>query len=216
MKNITTYGELKDMLPSTGNRRVPGKNNLRKNGTLLIKRDTSTGIIEIYDNGFFIFEECGQHTVFGVDRCENPELYSYDGKRQEGEKKPDFSSFPWDLILESAGSARLSHNEDSRELYKEEISLDDPASESNPAFSVKPEYEVREEEENYAEWREKRVSKMHEAMEKPTERQKEIAMMYFRDKKSKEEIAGLMGKSQQYVSKVINRYKEIIEKSFNS
>ena len=115
LSGITTYGELKNALPSTGTCRVPGINQLRKRANLLLRRETESGIIEIFDNGFFTFEECGRPTVYGVDRCERRETYTYSGKRVGNEEDPDFSPYPWEMILESAGTARLAHNSESRE-----------------------------------------------------------------------------------------------------
>ncbi len=53
---ITTYGELKKRLPSTGEGRIPGVNQLRKKAAVVLCKETDSGIIEIFDNGFFIFE----------------------------------------------------------------------------------------------------------------------------------------------------------------
>lgn len=213
LSGVSTFGELKQRLPGTGNGRVPGINQLRKKATVVLRKETPSGVIEIYDNGFYTFEECDNLTVFAVDRCERPETYTYSGRKEAGMETQDFSPYPWDLILESAGSARLAHNADSRDEYQSEISMDAPESENNPAFSVKPEHEIREEEENAAAWRAHRIEMMKQAMEKPTERQREIAMMYFRAHKTQEEIAAEIGKSQQYVSKTINRYQEIVNQA---
>lgn len=130
LSRITTFGELKNALPSTGTTRVPGVKQLKKKAAVLLRKVTETGNIEIYDNGFFTYEEFERVTVFGVDRCECSELYSYSGRKERGgkehgKKMEDFSEFPWDLILESAGEARLNHNTDSREEYKSEISIAD-------------------------------------------------------------------------------------------
>ena len=141
LTNLSTYGELKALLPSTGTNRVPGINQLRKKAVRLLIKETASGTIEFFDNGFFIFMECDNWTVYGVDRCEWPSTYTEDGK---GGKQPqDFSRFPWELILESAGSARLAHNGESREEYQGAISIDAPESENNIALSVRPEHEIK-------------------------------------------------------------------------
>ena len=201
LSGITTYGELKNALPSTGERRVPGINQLRKKAEMVLRKETASGIIEIYSNGFFIFEECGCPTVFGVDRCERPETYSYSGKKEAGVERQDFSEYPWDLILESAGSARLSHNADSREVYQGDISLDNPASENNIAFSVKPEHEIREEEEEAAEWHDTRVKQMKAILAGLTEKQLEAIMLKRVNGLTQEQIADKMGISRAAVRK---------------
>ena len=163
LSKITTYGELKKALPTTGLIRVPGINQLRRRATLLLRRETGSGTIEIYDNGFFVFDECGRQTVYGVDRCERPETYNNNGSA--GTETPDFEPYPWEMILEAAGAARLAHNSDSRQDYQSEISLDAPASENNIAFSVMPEDEVREKEEAEAARRREMIRSMGRGLE---------------------------------------------------
>jgi RNA polymerase sigma factor (sigma-70 family) len=193
INSITTYGELKQVLPSTGTGRVPGINQLRGKAALILRRETESGVIEIYDNGFFIFEECGHPTVFGVDRCERPETYTYSGKRESFMEIPDFSSYPWELILESAGSARLAHNGESREEYQEGISIDAPESENNIELSVRPEHEIREEEENAARRKAEMLRMMREGLKGLKPRQVEILELRYGEGLTFEEIAERMG-----------------------
>ena len=214
LSGITTFGELKKVLPSTGTCRVPGINQLRKKANVLLRRETDSGIIEIYDNGFFTFEECGRPTVYGVDRCERRETYTYSGKRVAGEEDPDFSPYPWEMILESAGTARLAHNSESREEYQEEISIDAPESENNIALSVRPEHEIREEEEAMAEWRKARIERLRHSMEKLTDRQREILTLYYVEEMTQEEIAAKLGVRQQSVLDVLNAGRKKMQKNF--
>ena len=98
---ITTYGELKNALPSTGTRRVPGYKQLREQANLFIRKKTETGAIEVYDNGYFTFMTCDQRTVYGVDRCDSSALYQ---GIVGGGRKQDFDGCPWEIILEAAGA----------------------------------------------------------------------------------------------------------------
>ena len=191
LSNISTYGELKALLPSTGTGRVPGVNQLRKKAVCLLSKKTASGWVQIFDSGFYIFRECERETVYGVDRCEWPSTYTDDGK---GSKKPlDFSPYPWDLILESAGSARLVHNSDSREVYQGEISIDAPESENNIALSVRPEHEIREEEEDMAERKSVMLSAMKEGIKKLKPRQQEILVLRYGEELTFDEIGKRMG-----------------------
>ena len=191
LSGITTYGELKNVLPSTGHSRVPGINQLRDKAVCLLRRDTGSSVIEIYDNGFYIFMECERETVYGVDRCEWPSTYTEDGK---GSKKPlDFSPYPWELILESAGSVRLAHNADSREAYQGGISIDAP------------------EEEKMAELRKAQRTRMKMIIEKLTEKQRTIMMLDRVEKLTQEQIAARMGISRR----TLREHLEAIEKKLN-
>ena len=216
LRGITTFGELKNALPSTGTTRVPGVKQLKKKASVLLRKVTETGSIEIYDNGFFTYEELEKVTVFGVDRCECPELYSYSGRKERGGKESgrkmeDFSEYPWDLILVSAGEARLYHNADSREEYQSEISMDAPESENNIALSVKPEHEIREEEEAAAKWRATQIKSMRAALDTLTEKQYTIMMMDRVEKLTQEQIAKRLGISRR----TLREHLEAIEKKLN-
>lgn len=209
---INTYGELKKALPSTGDARVPGVNQLRKKAKVVLHKETASGAIEIFDNGFFIFEECGCPTVFGVDRCERPETYSYSGKKEAGMEKQDFSEYPWELILEAAGSARLSHNAESREEYQGEISIDAPESENNIALSVRPEHEIREEEEAAMEWHDVKLRRMKAILGQLTEKQLEAITLKRAKGLTQEQIAEFMGISRAAVRKHLGYAEKKIDR----
>ncbi len=208
---ITTYGELKKALPTTGSTRVPGSKQLRESANLVLKKNTGTAIIEVYDNGFFILGTCGRRTVFGVDRCDNKDIYK---EVAGGNEDLNFDPYPWEIILEAAGSVRLDHSAENDEDYRSLLSLDEPGTENNIRFSVMPEHELREENEEVIEWRRRGPQRMKKAMEKPTLLQSKIAMMYYRDHLTQAEIAKVTGKTQQYVSKSIRRFVEIARKNF--
>ncbi len=209
---ITTYGDLKKALPATGTARVPGIKQLQEKARVLLHKETETGVIEIYDNGFYTYKECEKLTVFGVDRCERPETYAYSGKRETGMENPDFSPYPWELILESAGAARLTHNEESREENYTEISIDAPESENNIVFSVRPEHEVREEEDDAVEWRAAKFKRMQAILAGLTEKQREAIMLKRAEGLTQEQIADKMGISRTAVRKHLSYAEKKIEK----
>ena len=63
LTGISTYGELKTLLPGTGTGRVPGIRQLRKNAECVLCRETGCGCIEIFRNGYFIYTEFNRETV---------------------------------------------------------------------------------------------------------------------------------------------------------
>ena len=196
----TTFGELRNALPSTGNRRVPGVKQLRGKADLLLKKDTASGTIEIFDNGFFIFEECGKSTVYGVDRCASMKTYD---RYAKNEMTDELDPYPWDLILESAAAARLDHNAESREQSQSEISIDAEESQNNPALSVRPEHEIREEEEERTSQRIARCKAIAKEYESLREDQKEMIKLYFVKKMRQEDIANLLGIDRTSVTRRI-------------
>ena len=205
----TTFGELRNMLPSTGNRRVPGVKQLRGKADLLLKKDTASGTIEIFDNGFFIFEECGKSTVYGVDRCASMKTYDSYAK---SEMTDELDPYPWDLILESAASARLGHNFESREQNQSEISIDAEESQNNSALSVRPEHEIREEEEEQTLRRSSRNQAIAKEYASLREDQKEMIDLYFVKRMRQEDIAKLLGITQSRVSRRITTIEKRLKK----
>ena len=179
LEQIVSYGELRDALPGTGKGRVPRLNQLKKMARVVLHRKTASGVIEIYSNGFFTFEECGRVTVYGVDRCERPETYTCNGKKEAGMEKLDLGEYPWEVILESAGSARLDINAENRHMYQKDLSTDVPEAENNIAFSVPPEHERRETEEAEANRKEEMLGAMREALKKLDPRQAEILQLRY-------------------------------------
>lgn len=202
--SIITYGELKRVLPLTGNRKVPGINQLRRMSKVIFHMKTSSGIINIYANGFFTFEECGHTTVYGVDRCERPDTYS---RHTSDKNLLDLSNYPWDMLLETAGSARLAHNFDSREEYQADISIDAPESENNLALSVRPDYEMREEEEELTKWYHNKIKKLEKSFKNLTEKQKKIIILERIEGLTQEQIAKRLGISRSTVREQLRAIK---------
>ena len=193
LEQIVSYGELRDALPGTGKGRVPRLNQLKKMARVVLHRKTASGVIEIYSNGFFTFEECGRVTVYGVDRCERPETYTCNGKKEAGMEKLDLGEYPWEVILESAGSARLDINAENRHMYQKDLSTDVPEAENNIAFSVPPEHERREMEEEEANRKEEMLGAMREALKKLDPRQAEILQLRYGEGLTYVEIGNRMG-----------------------
>lgn len=200
-EQVTSYGELKKMFPRVGTRRAPGYKQLSAAAEIVFSKNTGSGIIEIYENGFFTFNEPGrteQPTVCAVDWCEHKEAYSFGRYREHG--KINVDDAPWEMILEAVGAARLEHNDENRDMSKEEISLDTDASSRNIRFSVLPEHEQREKEEH-----EERVHKefiarldmernmMPEILGQLKPRQQEVLMLRYGKNLTYEKIGEKMG-----------------------
>ena len=211
LERIVTYGELRDALPGTGKGRVPRLNQLKKKARVVLHRKTDSGVIEIYSDGFFTFEECGRVIVYGVDRCERPETYSCNGKKEAGMEKLDLGEYPWEVILESAGSARLDINAENRHMYQKDLSTDVPEAENNIAFSVPPEHERREAEEEMATWKGERNRRMREVLSTLTEKQYQIVIMHRVEKMTQEQIATKLGISRS----TLRNQLRAIEKKLN-
>ena len=116
--------------------------------------------------------------------------------------KLDLGEYPWEVILESAGSARLDINAENRHMYRKELSMDVPAAENNIDFSVPPEHEQREPEEEEANRKEEMLGAMRKALELLDPRQAEILQLRYGEGMKYEEIGKRMGitKGTAYVN----------------
>ena len=209
----TTFGELKRLLPSTGKERVPGITQLRKNAVVVLHAKTESGIVEVYDNGFFTYMEDGHITVYAVDRCTVLEWYSCTGEKITSEEA-NLSELPWTMPLEIAGTNRLEHNSDSRQDSRNDYSLNSPASVNNPKFSVRPEHELKEEAQIEAERRKKHILQVRALLEQEKPRRRRIIELYYFSQKTQSEVATIIGVSQQYVQKTITAFSDRVKKFF--
>ncbi len=210
---VTTFGELKRLLPSTGTGRVPGITKLRETAVVVLHARTESGVLEVFDNGFYTYMENGHATVYAVDRCNVLEWYSCTGEKLTSEDT-NVSELPWTMPLEIAGYNRLEHNGDSRQDSKADYSLNAPASDNNLLFSVRPAHELQEEAEEEMEYRAKRVSQVKEALNSLTKRQRDILLMFYVDKLTQEAIAERTGLSRLAVRTHLERAEKKFRKFF--
>lgn len=209
----TTFGELKKLLPDTGKERVPGIAQLRENAAVVLHAKTGSGIVEVYDNGFYTYMENGHITVYAVDRCTVLEWRSCTGEVLTSEGA-NVSELPWTMPLEIAGTNRLEHNSDSRQDSRSDFSLNAPASANNLKFSVRPEHELLEEAQVEAERRKKRILQVRSLLGQEKPRRRRIIELYYFSQKTQSEVAAIIGVSQQYVQKTLTAFSERIKKFF--
>jgi len=203
-ENITTYGELLQALPSTGNGRVPGIRKLTETASVVLRVKNAWCYMEVYDNGFYTYMEEDRITVYAVDRCSVLKWHSCTDEVLTSEEV-DLAGLPWSIPLEIAGTNRLNHNRDSREESKSEYSLNSPASENNPVFSVLPEQDRREREESENEYRLARNRLIAKEYESLTNRQKMLIDLFFVKKMHQKDIALLMNDEQSNISHKLRR-----------
>lgn len=211
----TTYGELKSLLPNTGTGRVPGINKLRDTAVIVLRAKTESGVVEVYDNGFYTYTENEHITVYAVDRCTVLEWYSCTGEKLTSQTA-DVSKLPWTMPLEIAGYNRLEHNSDSRQESKADYSLNAPASDNNLLFSVRPEHEIREERESEEEARQKRIALVREALKMLTPKQKEILILVHLKDMTQGEVAEALCISRRTVREQLNAAEKKFKKVFEN
>ena len=190
---------------------MPHADHLLATANMVLKARPVHGVICVFDNGFYTFAEDGRITVNGVDRCGvlkwtfcNDETTTVTGK--------DVDDLPWEMPLEIAASNRLERNANGVQSKIIAFSIDSPESNNNPAFSTRPEHEIREEELEHAMYRQSKIHQVQLAMEKEKPVHRKMIAMYGFDGKTQKEIAEVFGVSQQAVQKVIDRFRRKIER----
>ena len=212
-EKVITFGELKKLLPSTGARHVPGIRQLKAMATVVLQAKTSSGVIKVYDNGFFTYTENGRSTVYGVDSCSVLE-WDYCNDERATSAGINLNNLPWELPLELAGTNRLTHNSNSKEEEKVELSLDVPAAVNNIIFSVRPHHETEEAAEEENKNRLDRIHRVRSVLMGEKPRNRRIIMLYYCEKRSQTEIGKMLGVSQQYVQKITSSFSEKMQKAF--
>lgn len=211
----TTFGELKKLLPDTGKERVPGITKLRENAAVVLHAKTESGIVEVYDNGFYTYMENGHITVYAVDCCTVLEWRSCTGEVLTSEGA-NVSELPWTMPLEIAGSNRLEHNSDSRQDSKADYSLNAPASDNNLLFSVRPEHEILEDLESEDEARQKRIALVREALKTLTPKQKEILILVRLKDMTQEKVADMLCISRRTLREHLDTAEKKFKKVFEN
>ena len=211
----TTFGELKRMLPGTGKERVPGITQLREKAVVVLHAKTESGVIEVYDNGFYTYKENGHSTVFAVDRCTVLKWHSCIGEESTTDGE-NLDTLPWPMPLEIAGANRIEDSYSVIERRHQLMYLDDPASSNNILFSVRPEHEIREEAESEEDYRKGRILLMREALQKLTSKQKEILILFHLKNMTQEEISETLGISRRTVREHLWKAEKKIKDFFKN
>lgn len=189
---ITTYGELLQALPATGPGNVPSLGFLHQNAKVVLHAKTENGMIEVYDNGYYTYLENDRITVNAVDRCGELKWYTNTGETLVS-KDIDLVGLPWTVPLEIAGVNKLAINALMREQSKTIYSLDAPASQDNPHFSIQSEYEARTEENAIAESQENRIILARNILKELSEREREIIQMLYVEGMTQADAAEKLG-----------------------
>ena len=212
---IKTYGELREALPETGLRRVPGIKQLKAAAIPILRERTTSGVIEVYDNGFFTYKEGGRTTVYAVDRCSVLKWHSCTGEILTSEGA-NLDGLPWSMPLEMVGTDRLAATISITEQKHSATSLEDPSSTNSIRMSVRPEHEMKEEAEIYASLRHNNILRMKTALETLTEKQREIVNLICLEQLTQEQVAVRIGIQRRTVREQYEAAEKKIKKFFEN
>ena len=232
MTNCSTFADLKKLVDTTLGKPLPTRKRLMESGVPIV---AETDTLTVYQNGFYIYTDGEHSTVYRVDACSKlgfKKLRVADDMRGEAEEtvyvdETYYADYPWQFALELAGDFRLEHNSDVREDDHSQISLIDETAEIN-AMGTKsengvhhqsrmPQYNMEEEIVEAMDHQAK-LALLPAAKQvlKGTER-RVIELYYDAVPRTEEEVADIIGISQQAVhkskAKALDKLKKFYEES---
>ena len=214
MKKITadtTFAELKAMVKDASQERTPvGKSLIKSEEPILIRVKEGIGTITVYENGFFVYSEEENHTARAVANCKVMKYPVVEGKPVEV-KEEDFQGLPFPIVLSQFGMVNLEDQKKKNDGYHHGISLDDDEIRMEESLCV-PDFTERIDADEDI-W-EKRLEMLPEAMEKLTEKQREVIHLYFAEEKTQEQVAEILhiGRTtvQDHYEAALKKLKKIL------
>ena len=195
-----TLKELQKQIERTGGKDLPTAAWLRAgNSPLAVSREiTKSGKLSVFVNGFALYETEDGSTVFRVDYCGG---YTYFGANTEDTLSEEFfADTDWWVRLVMEGEDRLTHNRKARiENYESFFGYDDTAISSLCTESVHDDF--------------MRQELVELAFSLMTERQRNVAQLYYLDGYGIKEIAKIYSISFQAVSVTLSDIRKKLQKN---
>ena len=204
----TTYRQLKDLLPDTTGVKTPTKDWIKDNEPICsVKFDG--GETQVYANGFYTYSVGNNSTILRVDGFSYVKYSFGDGDISVIDEQ-EYANQPFAIALALNGEAQLARNSDKREQYHQSLYVDN----ENDCFLediATPNFVTVNE---FAEEATEREVRLAAALDKLTDRQRQIVLMYYDKRMTQEQIAQKLGVSQQYIAKATNRAIVVLRKNF--
>ena len=196
-----SFGQLKQMLPSTAGQKLPVPLVLEQDPPeILFRHENGDMAITVFTNGFYLYQRDCRRTVFAVDRCKQL-IYRYQDDEVRIIPESKFSDGPCLIPLFLKGDERLNHNMDAYEEYQQAFSLSNTGNDWNESVQVKS---VEEDFFDGLEEYEKETQ-IQNALDCLTERQQQILHMYFVNGISQAQIARILNLDPTSVRDIMAR-----------
>ena len=205
-----SFGQLKQMLPSTAGQKLPVPLVLEQAPPeILFRHENGDMAITVFTNGLYLYQRDRRRTVFAVDRCKQL-IYRYQDDEVRIIPESRFSDGPCLIPLFLKGDERLNHNMEAYEEYQQAFSLSRNVDDWNESIQVKS---VEEDFFDGLEEFEKEA-KMQNALDQLTARQRQILHMYFENGLNRSQIAAVLHLNPSSVRDHINAAMENLRKQF--
>ena len=176
---------LRELLPSTDGVNTPSEVWIREHADeILCSADFEGAVIHVYRNGFYTYTKDRHTSILRVDGFHRLRYDFQDGTDSIVEEA-EYIDSPYFIGLLINGENQWECNEGKRSNYRHEFYIEGDGEDWNDGCSVpSAEDEVMEREDE----REER-ERLRKAMDKLTDRQREIVNLYYFQKQTQEEIA---------------------------
>lgn len=203
--NTITLRELKAMLPSTRGKKLPGHAQLRQSGTPVVSCKAEGCQMEVYENGFAVYESGKRHTVL---RMEHVGLAEFDSVTEDKPNYEPMDDAEWSVAVMMNGEDRLEKmrqaNEEPNLMSTSDAVEDEDGETCDMEFDAGVDVEAQVIGDDS-------TSRMLACL---TERQKEVVVMYYLKKMTMEDIAQELGISKPGVKKNLDLAEKKLRKNF--
>jgi len=181
---MITFKDLRNLVGTTAGKALPTARALRESGIpIIVQAMARDGKLTVYENGFYTYSTPSGTTVYAVDRCHSNAHNSGDLLTEDILEGADWTVR---LLLESED--RLEDNNNAREGNHFSYSAD-----TTERDDMRDPYNFVEDLENR--------DLVERMMARLTEKQRQIVLMYFIEKKNQQEIAEILSIRKQVVSR---------------
>lgn len=213
----TSYKNLKAMVPDATAVHTPkGETLINSDREILIRAQEGSGTVIVYEDGFFAYiDDQGEVTARAVANCH---VMKFEKAKGGFKTVPEveFENLPFSIVLSHFGMMNIEDKKRKEVRRSENLSFDGGTLPNDPRLSI-PNFadELDLDGDGYI-W-EKRLAHLPEALERLTDRQREIIKMLYFKKMTQEQIADTTGISRRTVREHIKsaqkKIKKIIEKN---
>ena len=210
----TSYKTLKTMVPDVSAVHTPkGETLIKSEAEILsrVKQDSATVIV--YKNGFFAYiDDRGKVTAHAVANC----LVMRYGKAEGGCNEVEetvFENMPFPFVLSQFGMMNIEHQEAVQVSRNENLSLDAENLPNDPRLTV-PNFADELDLDGEGDIWEKRLAMLPEALDKLSERQREVVELYYLKKMTEECAAKEMGITRRAMRTHLERALKNLFKNF--
>ena len=210
----TSYKTLKTMVPDASAERTPkGETLVASDTEILIQVKEGSGTVIVYNNGFFAYiDENGEPTARAVANCHVMKFGKAEGGFEPVEESV-FENLPFGYVLSHFGMMNIEDKKRKDVARHENLSLDAENLPNDSRLAV-PDFTNELDLDGEGDVWEKRLAMLPEALDKLTDKQREVVTLHFFKKMTQREIAGILRVGRSTVEEHMELAMKKLQKYF--